>query len=97
MGITTTPTQIAAETQVEAEAKTAEELSADIEADIEAAEAKEQEAMAKAFKGNKKQTAANDLIKNPKSVDALPQDLLEDLYNLAAEAKYTPALKKKCD
>jgi hypothetical protein len=93
MGITPT----AAETKDKAETKTAEQLSEDIQASIEAETAKEQEAMAKAFEGNKKQTAANDLIKNPKSAQTLPQDLLEELYNLAAEAKYTPALKKKCD
>ena len=93
MGITPT----AAETKNKAETKTAEQLSEDIQASIEAETAKEQEAMAKAFEGNKKQTAANDLIKNPKSAQTLPQDLLEELYNLAAEAKYTPALKKKCD
>lgn len=92
MGITTTPTPIAAETQVEAEAKTAEELSADIEADIEAAEAKEQMQTK-----NPTQIAGQELVNNPESAAGIPEDIAADLLDYVQGLKINiGGFKKIC-
>jgi len=88
----TQPAQAAAETKTTTEAKTAEELSADIQAGIEAEAAKE-----KMQPKNPIQKAGQDLVNNPESASAISEDVAAALIEYAEGLKINlGGFKKIC-